>query len=117
MTVFLPVDAGYAFDYLSILQVKAANRLISEDQAAAVVSTLADQLGKLKVMSILESTEFIELVEANERVFEYVDQAQLDRCKASEVCFANHRRYLCKKRLQSKFWPGSVLTEQKSGRV
>jgi hypothetical protein len=72
------------------------------------------ELGEDLLSTILESTEFEELCEANRETFRLVDLAKEDKVKASDVDKANYKRYLKKIALQKKFFNTDVK-ETKTG--
>lgn len=119
----LSVDEGYAFDYLSILEVKAYIFLKEETRRTYLKckeSLLKEfiKLGYSEVFyhKILNSQEYQELVFINKKVFDAVDKARygkLDDISAKEVDSLNVERFNIKKRLQEKFF-GSKITEFKN---
>lgn len=111
----LPVDPGFAFDYLAILQVKSSKGLVVSKELILVGGELKRQCpGNFE--AILDSPEYYELLEANRVTFELVDLAKIDQCKASEVDQSNYRRYLAKVALQERFWPANPVLERKTER-
>lgn len=113
----LPVSEAYAFDYLSILMVKAFVPLPSAaDEFAKCRDELANQLGWDMVWTVLRSWEYSALHKANADVWNMVAKAAKDECKASEVDAANQRRFKAKKDLQERFWPTEALSEVKAAR-
>lgn len=112
----LPVDEGYAFDYLSILALKWAYDPTNKDKLnifTLVTTQIHNQLGDLFLL-IRESDEYKELASANRETFELVDLAKEDKVKASDVDKANYKRYLKKIALQKKFF-STEITESKIG--
>lgn len=105
----ISVDPGYAFDYLSILEVKGDtsgwNRTAEE---------LERQVKDFDLL--INSSEYHAVRRANSDVFNLVSMASTDRCKASDVDRANQARFFAKKRFQDKFFPGSTMTEVKTSR-
>jgi len=117
MMLDLPVDEAYAFDYLSILEVKmqhdSRNRgkfMVFAEVAASLKRQLRGELFQL----IKISKEYQELVAANKRTFEAVDRAKKDEVTASFVDECNYHRYLAKQALQKRFFKGP-LKESKIG--
>lgn len=113
--ILLPVSEAYAFDHLAILFVKQQHGIVDHEYREAVISSLESSLGEA-YQRALNSELFHLLYEANLLVWDMVDKATRDECRASEVDAANHKRYLAKLALQQRFWPASALTERKSVR-
>ena len=114
--ISLIVDESYAYDYLSILRVKALKKDSEE-----TISNFMDcsyiikmQVGPKLHSEILDSIEYKNLLEANKETFEAVDKAKGDKVKASLIDNLNYKRYLCKQDLQKKFFQ-SEQTEIKIG--
>ena len=112
----LMLDESVAFDMLSILYVKIQNGLPSGGEAASIYRQIRIALGVELTTDVLNSPEFRELRNANERVFDCVGKAKNNEITAKEVDLANHKRFLAKRALQSKFWPASPLRETKTER-
>lgn len=107
----LLVDEAYAFDYLSILQVKHAKD-INDDLKAKAYSDCFDfilnQIGK-RMYEIYGSDEYAKLYNANMMTFDAVDRAKSNSILASEVDALNYHRYICKKALQNKFFNNNLI--------
>ena len=114
--VRLLVSEGYAFDFLSILEVKTGKSPSTQNTRnfADTLANLRDQLGSDRLAEILQSPEYRDLVQTNQQVFEAVDGAKRDAVPASTVDALNYRRFEYKQRLQNKFFT-EPLTEQKIG--
>ena len=115
--VTILVDEAYAFDFLSILEVKlsVAENPVVREKYNEQLAHLAGQLGASKLNSILKSEEYASLVDANRKTFEWVDMAKTDSCLASDVDKSNFVRCEMRKRLQDRFFTGSEITEVKFG--
>lgn len=101
----LEVDEAYAFDYLSILQVK--NDLFpSEGKLAAYhkcESFISRQLENFD--TIIKSKEYKNLYNINKTTFDLVDQVRDNiPITAKSVDDANMERYYCKQALQKEFF-------------
>ena len=114
----LHVDESFAFDYLSILMVKLKKK--ADEQNAKNVSVckehLQKQIGQELMDKILSSQEFIDLVDANELVFDLVEKARYDfpaTVTAKDVDAGNMERYFAKKNLQKTFF-NNELAEVKT---
>lgn len=112
MTILLPVDAAYAFDYLAILQIKRDNGLPVHDDLTRVWKALSNQV--FEIEEILRSDEFRLMTKTNQDTFEAIECAHKDKIGAREVQEINYRRYEAKRALQQRFWPSQPLTEQKT---
>lgn len=111
----IPCDWGYAFDYLSIFDVK--NKKNPSDQTArnyeGTVLSLCDQLGFEKYFEIRNSDEYDNLFNVNLKLFDLVDAVKNDTCLGKELDDQVYERYLAKKSLQEKFFPDIEICEQK----
>ena len=114
--ISLLVDESYAYDYLSILRVKALKNgsegTISNFMHCS--NNIKMQVGSKLHSEILDSIEYKNLLEVNKETFEAVDKAKDDKVKASLIDNLNYKRYLCKQDLQKKFFQ-SKQTEIKIG--
>lgn len=114
--IYLLVDESYAFDYLSILELKYKMDLENPQKKSnfnACYDYLKEQLSDL-FLSIIESDEYKECLKANMMTFKAVDQAKTDEVPASYVDRCNFRRHTAKQALQNKFFH-TDLTETKIG--
>lgn len=109
----LKVDEAYAFDYLSILNVKKNINPDHIDTWQNCFWDLEKQLGKSKMSEIVHSIEYQNMIEANQITFDAVERARYGSITAKEVDEANMLRYKRKLELQSKFF-NSKLTEHKT---
>lgn len=112
----LPVSEAYAFDHLAILYVKQEHGIVDHDYRDAVIWAMRKDIGDHVYVKALNSPLFHELLAANRAVWDLVDKATRDECKASEVDAANQRRYSAKRALQQRFWPDQPLVEVKAER-
>lgn len=108
----LPVDEAYAFDYLTILQVKSeVNPQNPALRAAydACLAALRAQLGD-STDTILHSPEYAALLASNRLTFDAVDRAHSgDSITAKEVDDCNMQRFSCKMALQRRFFSGDLV--------
>ena len=100
----LKVDEAYAFDFLSILEIKSRKNPLLKSSYLEFRYYIANQLSKKLFKDIIISNEYLELLETNQKTFEAVDKAKIDLVKASFVYQSNHERYLKKQQLQNKFF-------------
>ena len=108
------VDEAAAFDILAILYLKAqvSKHFTAYNDFADV---MVEQLTSDIFVKIRNSEEYLELIQANRRVFELVDDLDAGdiELRALDVHKANMKRFYAKKSLQAKFF-GNDLTEQKT---
>ena len=116
MKIKLSMDAGAAFDILSIHLVKSqkSSTKANVQNYLDTANEIREQIGGDLFNAICSSEEFAELKMANEKVFEAVDLAKQDKIPASLADSLNYQRFLQKKNLQQKYF-NSNLTEQKIG--
>lgn len=112
----LLVDEAYAFDYLSILEVKITKK---DDENLKFIldvckENIKDQIGKNLFEDIFGSLEYEKLFKINEDLFDAVDLVKINKVTAKYVDDLVYERYLAKKDLQSKFFKNSI-TEVKIG--
>ena len=112
--MYLIVDEAYAFDYLSILDVKVDEIGTSECSEAFLrcYQTMKYQMSDIE--SVMRSKEYSDLKEANRMVFMLIDKAKRDEVKASEIDRGNYERCKKRKALQDRFFGGGG-TEVKVG--
>ena len=110
----LSVDEAYAFDYLSILEVKRNIRPETELNWKACIYNIENQIGQEQMNIIVNSIEYKNMVEANQITFDAVEKAKNNLITAKEVDEANMLRYTRKLELQSKFFTNKI-TERKFG--
>lgn len=110
----LPVSEAVAFDFYAIAFIKY-ERGFGFDEVERIRESISTQIS-IPFFDIIGSVEFRNLWRSNSTVFDLVEKARLDHCKASDVDKANHQRFLAKKALQEKFWPNNDLMEKKTER-
>jgi hypothetical protein len=108
--IYLLVDIGYAFDYYSVLEIKQKLNLLSSDTLDLVKQDLISQLDKDSFNSIIESKEYKELLDANQKTFDAVELARYGNITAKEVDDCNMLRYNAKIALQRTFVPTEYST-------
>jgi len=110
----ISVDEAYAFDYMSILEIK----LVGNDNIINVINIIKDdlinQIGLDKFNEVINSVEYDRLRRANKLTFDAVDKAKTDDVLASFVDRCNYERMICKKDLQDRFFD-TKLSEMKIG--
>lgn len=112
--ITLSVDEAYAFDYLSILEIKKNKKSDSYDSWIQCYQYLQNQFDKETWISIIYSKEYKEMLKANELTFDAVDKAKNNQVTAQYVDFCNYQRHVAKQNFQKKFF-NSNLSESKIG--
>jgi hypothetical protein len=114
--ISIPVDEGYAYDYLSILAVKTRkfNTKNSIDIFDECYDSLEHQVGESLHAKIIFSDEYLHLFYTNQETFDAVEKARYGQISAKEVDDLNMKRYSAKIALQNKFFPQQTVSEQKS---
>lgn len=110
-------DEGSCFDILSVHQVKV-NKFPSLTTKRNYIGTYSDieaKIGFDKMNLVINSDEYKNLYNLNEKLFETIDRIKIEKTDALVVDFLNHLRYLAKKKLQEKFFGECVFTEEKFG--
>jgi uncharacterized protein with PIN domain len=110
----LLVDEAYAFDYLSILEVKKQKSSISNDAWAKCYVYLQNQFDNEKWLHMMHSKEYENMIKANELTFNAVDKAKNNEVTAQHVDYCNYQRHIAKQNFQKKFFT-SDLSELKIG--
>lgn len=112
--VKISVDEAYAFDYLSILEIKKEKGSDIENYINHIKKELIEQINVEKFENIINSQEYFDLLDSNKLTFDAVDKAKTDEVSASYVDVCNYQRMISKKNLQSQFFSKS-LNEIKIG--
>lgn len=110
----LLVDEAYAFDYLSILQIKKNKQPDSYNAWIECYKYLQNQFDDQKWIFMINSQEYEQMINANELTFDAVDKAKNNEITAQYVDQCNYKRYLAKNNFQKKFF-NSPLCEVKIG--
>ena len=103
---------------LSVFDVKIVN-LSGEklaktlEKMSDMIEEVVDQIGKDKYQEIISSTEYEQMVEANQKVFELIDKSKFDDGLAKITDDANYERHIAKMALQKRFFD-TELTEVKN---
>ena len=110
----ISVDEAYAFDYMSILDIKLEMNDSVTNIFNVIKNDLINQIGLEKFNEVVTSEEYKNLKHSNKITFDAVDKAKTDEVLASFVDMCNYERMLCKKKLQDKFF-NDKLSELKIG--
>lgn len=109
----ISLDEGYAFDILSILEIKIT-KCPPENKSKVInnydktKNEIINQIGEQKFNEIIRSNEYLKLINANEVTFNLVDKAKKEQGLHKEMDDSNYQRYLCKNDLQKKFFNNDV---------
>jgi hypothetical protein len=106
----LQVDEAYAFDYLSIMEVKKSlvPSPLRVEGYEKCLNFLRSQVSDID--AILSSQEYKKLYESNVHTFNLVDKARNSGdVTAKEVDDANMERFHCKQALQKSFFSTDLI--------
>ena len=113
--ITIQVDEGYAYDYLSILDVKWHKNLNNAGNLFNdCFNHVSSQVGWKLHDKIFNSNEYKELYLSNLDTFSAVEKARYGEILAKEVDDLNMRRYNCKVQLQKAFFPKEKISETKT---
>ena len=112
--ITLLVDEAYAFDYLSILEVKKQKSSTSYDSWQKCYNHLENQFDSEKWKLMINSEEYNNMIKANLLTFDAVDKAKTNEVTAQHVDYCNFQRHTAKQNFQNKFF-NSDLSEVKIG--
>ncbi len=109
----LQVDEAYAFDYLSILQLK--HEYHGNKEFINCYQQIVKQVGVELMHKIVASQEYGRVIAANRKVFEIIEEMRQTNytIDARMVDRMNTERYNAKKQLQKTFF-GNDVTEFKT---
>lgn len=110
----LLVDEAYAFDYLSILDIKRKKKSDHYDSWINCFKYLKEQFDEEKWLSMIYSEEYKNMIKANELTFAAVDKAKNNEVTAQYVDHCNYQRHTAKQNFQKRFF-NSNLSELKIG--
>lgn len=111
----LEVDEGYAFDYLSIQEIKKDLSPQAMENYERVFKLIKGQIYYDKFIEILNSFEYKELLRVNKILYDYVDYIRSGKkVDGKEVDDCNEMRYQAKQALQKKFFGTDLTTEVKT---
>jgi hypothetical protein len=114
----ISLDEAYVFDMLSVFDVKIKNLtgeklLKTIEKMSDMAEEVVEQIGVDKYNEITLSKEYKDMIEANQRVFDLIDESKNDTGLAKITDDANYQRHVVKMALQNKFF-NSELTEVKN---
>lgn len=112
--ILLQVDEAYAFDYLSILEVKKQKSSSAIETWSKCYIHLQTQFDSEKWFFMVNSEEYKNMIEANKLTFDAVDKAKNNEVTAQYVDHCNYQRHAAKQNFQKRFF-NSNLSELKIG--
>ena len=112
--ITLLVDEAYAFDYLSILEVKKEKYSSNYKTWLNCSNHLQNQFESEKWLLMICSEEYKNMIKANLLTFEAVSKAKNNEVTAQYVDHCNYQRYIAKINFQKKFFDTNLI-ESKIG--
>ena len=117
--LILEVDASYAYDFLSIYEVKEnmnPTDLEAKRNTTETINFLSRQLGESVNEKIMESEEYYNLLDINMKLYNKVNEVKKNPCLGKDVDDLVYQRKIAKSKLQKTFFPFSPgVREQKFG--
>jgi hypothetical protein len=116
----ISLDEAYVFDLLSILDLKRTKSVGKEDNQKHIENyntlhdEISEQISDIKMLEIIKSEEYKDLVDINSKVFDLVDLGKDQEGLAKITAMANYDRFILKNKLQKKFFK-NPLKEAKIG--
>lgn len=102
------VDECYAFDYMAILFVKRNKSPEAFKTWRDCYDFIKGQFSEEVFNELIDSKEYEEMINANQRTFDMVVKAKDNSCTAMDVDKCNYGRYLAKMKFQEKFFDGKM---------
>ena len=112
--ISLNVDEAYAFDYLSILEVKKQKSSSAIEAWSKCYVNLQTQFDSEKWFLMINSEEYKNMIKANLLTFDAVDKAKNNEVTAHHVDYCNYQRHAAKQNFQKRFF-NNALSELKIG--
>ncbi len=110
----LKVDECYAFDYMAILFIKRNKSPHAFKVWEDCYKNLKQQFSDERFNELINSKEYNDMINANQKTFNMVDRAKNNSCTAMDVDKCNYGRHRAKEIFQEKFF-GTPMTEIKIG--
>lgn len=107
------VDEAYAFDFLSVLEIKKNRSEQAMINWHNCFNYLKAQLPNDLFVLIINSNEYRDMLAVNQKTFDAVEKARYGQITAKEVDDANMERHYAKIALQNKFFSNKI-TEYKT---
>ena len=109
--ITIEVDEAYAFDFLSILEVKASVNFANKSAYDTYIECkdhIQKQIGE-KLEEVLQSKEYLNMLKVNKDLFTLIDTIRAgSQIDAKAVDDANMERFRLKRELQKKFFSSDV---------
>ena len=119
--ISLSIGEGYAFDFLSICEVKLSYAKTKDDKARMAAqfkfyaNLIEEQVGGPKYGAVRASIEYAKLKDTNKTIFDTINNAKIYTINALTVDSLNIVRFKLKQEIQRKFFPDKPLNECKLG--
>lgn len=111
----ITVDEAYAFDYLSILEVKKNNSPVQFIAYEKCRGDIARQIGEEYCEAIIGSKQYKNLFDTNKKIYDLIDDIRKGReIFASVIDELNSLRYYHKTELQKIFFDSDMMIEKKN---
>ena len=112
----LIVDEAYAFDYLSVLEIKKNNSLKDHQYYSMIFDHVRLEVGNETFDRIIASKIYHEMIDANKKIYDLIDDIRIKKINmdAKIVDDANNQRFFLKRKLQQTYF-ANELTELKTG--
>jgi hypothetical protein len=107
------VDEAYAFDFLSILEIKKNHSDQAMQSWHNCFNYLKAQLPNNLFALIINSQEYRDMVDANKKTFDAVELARNNKITSKELDKTNFVRYQMKINLQNKFFSNRITEFKK----
>lgn len=109
--IHIEVDEAYAFDFLSILEIKKKNSEKDINNFTRISNSISDQIGKELFDIILNSSYYKKLVCTNKMIYDTIDLIRSNSIglDAKVIDDANTERYKLKKQLQFEFFNSNLI--------
>lgn len=108
----ITLDEAYVFDILSIYEVKIDKSTGDKKEALlqshrALMEEITHQIGTDVFNQVIASELYVDLKNANNKVFDLVDRANESEL-AKETADANYERFIKKTELQTRFFKNKL---------
>ena len=123
--IMIEVDEAFAFDMLAIMQIKSSKSDADLNNYTIFLTGIYDEIPHNIVNAVLKSDEYGAMIDANQKVFNLIDQVVSDEKNSTPEYYtklfaitiheANMKRFYAKQALQEKFFENN-LTERKTVR-
>ena len=101
----IKVDEAYAFDMLSVLDIKKKNSLTDKYNFDTMCNDIKNEVGPTLFEKIMNSSLYCEMVKVNKTIYDLIEVIRKGVIKldATVMDDANTERFKIKRKLQSEF--------------